>query len=95
MNCMFYYCIPLLIGLIVVLFSLFIYLLWPLSDKEINKWAKEQREMEVKDYCRFDNDSPARLKKKYESDKPLKEPMVPKFPLIFLSNTGLLVLLNG
>ena len=65
------------IGILIILALLLaklihtIYLMRPITEKEIEKWAKHQREKEAAAYFQFDTEPPRNLKKTYESEKPL------------------------
>jgi len=49
-----------------------IYLMRPITEKEIEKWAKQQREAEAAAYFQFDNEPTSDLKRTYDSArKPL------------------------
>jgi hypothetical protein len=48
-----------------------LYLMRPISEKEIEKWAKQERLKEAEDYFRFDRKIPRKLQQTYESEKPL------------------------
>jgi len=47
----------------------------PISEKEIEKWANNQQKAEWEKHFTFDLEVPKNLKNKYESDKPLIDPL--------------------
>jgi hypothetical protein len=51
-----------------------LYLMRPISEKEIEKWAKQERLKEAEDYFRFDLNPPKALRKIYEEEKPPVDP---------------------
>ena len=52
-------------------FFLTIYFMRPITEKELEKWAKKELKKATTEYFKFEFEPPKSLKKQYESDKPL------------------------